>query len=60
MSNHLTGYITTGPVTHPEAAWAKAAGLPHLTYGSAQIVAIVLVVMVAALVLVGGFKALVK
>jgi hypothetical protein len=60
MHTKLAAYITTGPVTHPEAAWAKSIGLPHLSYGGAQALAVVLVVAFVLVVVLGGFKALVK
>jgi hypothetical protein len=56
MHKHLTAYITTGPVTRPEAAWAKAAHLPHLSFAAAHLI----VVIFAVLVLVGLGAAFVK
>ena len=36
MHSKLAAYITTGP-GHPEAAWAKSIGLPHISLGVSQI-----------------------
>lgn len=60
MHSKLAAYITTGPVTHPEAAWAKSIGLPHLSYGGGYALGMVLVVAFVLLVVLGGFRALVK
>jgi hypothetical protein len=46
MHSKLAAYVTTGPVTRPEAAWAKSVGLPHLSYASAHALVYVIVAMV--------------
>ena len=45
MHSKLTAYITTGP--RPEAAWAKAAGLPHLNFTGAYILLVIIAIIFA-------------
>jgi hypothetical protein len=50
MHTKLAAYITTGP-GHPEAAWAKSIGLPHISLGAAQILGPVLATIITVLIL---------
>jgi hypothetical protein len=60
MSSKLTAYVTTGPARLPEDHWAKAIGLPHLTYGGGQVFAWVLLIIFIAFIVGGAYTVLTR
>jgi hypothetical protein len=50
MQSKLAAYVTTGPVSHPEAAWAKSLGLPHISLGASQILGPVLATLITLMI----------